>query len=603
MNSKQEITKKLQDEALENISIRRFASAEELREVLKESEVPTRGMYYNDIEELATDSAQSENVKSSTRAINDYDTKNDDTLDYSKTNNQVENVDEADIVKTDGKYIYYTQNSRVYIVDSEDLSLKSTIKESHFSPSQIFINGDKLVVFGISYGDIDMIVTTETSEETDAIVKEEIDTIPRTKTLARIYDISNKENPEFKREISIDGYYQDARMIENNIYFITQCDLYLYKALNELQDSEILPTYRDSSVSEERKIIAATDIAYFENSQSHSYSLVAGFNVNSNEQVNIETFFGAGQNIYVSENNMYIVSRNYTNFWTTEDSTIYKFQLKNAKIVAIADCKVDGYVNNQFSIDEYEGNLRVATTSMNANFLEDEYEAKYVSHLTIFNEKLERIGSIENLVEDEEIYSVRFMGKVGYIVTFRQIDPLWVIDLSDPTNPVIKGELEIPGYSSYLHPYDETHIIGIGYNVKDNGYGGVTRDTMKISMFDVSDLENPKEIFHISFGSKYMYSNIGYEHKALFFKKSDNLIGFPVNWYDRVNKTGLILYRVDLENNRFEEILDLVQKGYGYVQRALYIENHIYALYGDRILKYDLNTFEEINRLDLSKDY
>ena len=216
---------------------------------------------------------------------------------------------------------------------------------------------------------------------------------------------------------------------------------------------------------------------------------------------------------------------------------------------------------------------------------------------------MEKIGEIENLIEDEEIYAVRFIGDVGYVVTFEEIDPLWVIDLSDPKNPNVKGELEIPGYSSYLQPWDETHIIGFGYNVKDNGYGGVTNDTMKVSMFDVSDLENPKEIFNISFDKKYVYSNIMYEHKALFINKEENLIGFPVNWYDKQNSTGLILYRVDLENNKFDEIKDLISKGYGFVQRAIYIGNNIYCLFDDRIIKYDMSTFEELKSIKLDRNY
>ncbi|MCX4275311.1 MAG: beta-propeller domain-containing protein, partial [Candidatus Gastranaerophilales bacterium] len=150
--------------------------------------------------------------------------------------------------------------------------------------------------------------------------------------------------------------------------------------------------------------------------------------------------------------------------------------------------------------DEYDGNLRVATTNG--------YDEESENQLYILDENLKEIGKIENLAKGEKIYSVRFIGKIGYIVTFKQIDPLFVIDLSNPTAPVVKGELKIPGYSSYMHPYDETHIIGIGYNTKSNGYGGVTNANMKMSMFDVSDLENPKEMFNINIGEKYASSEI-----------------------------------------------------------------------------------------------
>ena len=148
---------------------------------------------------------------------------------------------------------------------------------------------------------------------------------------------------------------------------------------------------------------------------------------------------------------------------------------------------------------------------------------------------------------DEKIYSVRFIGKVGYIVTFKQIDPLFVIDLSDPTNPTIKGELKIPGYSSYLHPYDDTHIIGIGYNTEENKYGGTVNKNMKMSMFDVSDLENPKEIFSIDIGDEYAYSEITSNHKALFYNKSKNLIGFPITYRTEnygTSKSGFVYIKL-----------------------------------------------------------
>ena len=590
-NENIEILEENKEELLAKADIKRFESVEELRETLKEHQ--QENVYYLEANE---ESIQKETVMTdATNSKSEAEaTKLEDDLSYSKTNNQVENVDEADIVKTDGEYIYYSQNKKIYILDN-DLNYKSTIESDGFSPYQIFINQDKLVILGSSYN-VQNITSKQTIE--DSLVEREIiNTIYRPKTEARVYDITNREKPELEREISIDGNYQNARMIGKNIYFISYYSLYFNRGIEELKDEDILPSYKDSYVSEETKFIGANNIAYFDVESSNNYSIIAGFNLESNEDVNIETFLGGGRNIYVSENNMYIVNTNYGMNFQEANSKIYKFQLKNSDIIAIGNCEVDGYVNNQFSIDEYNGNLRIATTISKYD-MEEEYTTNKV---TIFNEDLEQIGSIDNLVENEDIHSVRFMGDVGYVVTFREIDPLWVLDLSDPTNPVVKGELEIPGYSSYLHPWDETHIIGIGYNVKDNGYGGVTNDTIKVSMFDVSDLSNPKELFNISFGNKYAYSNIMYDHKSLFINKEKNLIGFPVNWYSKVNKTGLILYRVDLENNKFDEISNLTSKGYGFVQRAIYIDDYIYNLFSDKIVKYDMNSFEEVKKVELDK--
>ena len=271
-------------------------------------------------------------------------------------------------------------------------------------------------------------------------------------------------------------------------------------------------------------------------------------------------------------------------------------------------------MNNQFSMDEYEGNLRVATTSYKEiealNVLSEigVMDTRIITNnLYVLNEKLEEIGKIENLAKDEKIYSVRFIGEIGYIVTFKEIDPLFVIDLSDPTNPVVKGELKIPGYSSYLHPYDENHIIGIGYNVKDNGYGGVTNSTMKMSMFDVSDLNNPKEVFNVDIGNYYAYSDITYNHKVLFYKESENLIGCTVTYRENNytdNSNGLIIFRIDMENNQFEKYGEILheQNYRDNVDRIIYIGDILYSLSSEDIKAYDLNTLEKINELRLNND-
>ena len=240
-------------------------------------------------------------------------------------------------------------------------------------------------------------------------------------------------------------------------------------------------------------------------------------------------------------------------------------------------------------MDEYDGNLRVAITYEQLN--DDETENTKVNRLYVLDENLEKIGEINDFAEGEQIYSVRFIGKIGYVVTFEEIDPLFVIDLSDPTNPQIKGELKIPGYSSYLHPYDENHIIGIGYNTKDNGHGGIATDTIKMSMFDVSDLENPKEIFSTNIGDDNTYSEIMYNHKILFYNNEKNLIGFPIL---TGGKTGFVIYKINLENN-FENVAEVLYSNEKYnrmIQRIIYIDNNLYVLSNTDIVKYDLNTIE-----------
>ena len=223
-------------------------------------------------------------------------------------------------------------------------------------------------------------------------------------------------------------------------------------------------------------------------------------------------------------------------------------------------------------------------------------ETQYSNRLYILDENLNEVSRIDDLAKDEKIYSVRFIGKIGYIVTFEEVDPLFVIDLSNPQNPEIKGQLKIPGYSSYLHPYDENHLIGIGYNTKSNGHGRITTDNMKMSMFDVSDLENPKEMFNIDIGNGYTHSEILYNHKSLFYKASENLIGFPVTYN---NKNEVILFKIDLEKG-FEKYAEIFsEKEYYNIQRIIYIKDILYILEYNKIFTYNLNTLEKIGELIL----
>lgn len=600
----------------------RFKDMEELKEALKESSGDYRkSTMFSDVALATNELAQTESAKENKNmdTVSDLGT---GKLDYSKTNVQVENVDEADIVKTDGDYIYYVTRNNVFIVNAKELKTISSLQikedKKQFNPSEIFISDDKLIVLG-NYYEYEEVVTKEGDITPDIAYEEDFieRATPAYTNTARItsintakaivYDISNKENPKIIREVGLDGYYMNSRMIGDNIFFVSRKSSYYYDGI---KDDEILPRVQDSIAQQKTRNIECTDIAYFRGTDEHSYMLVGGFNINNNNEMSVETFFGASQDVYASENNLYLAQTVYDDNWYA-NTTIYRFALINSQIVLQAKGEVEGYLNNQFSMDEYEGNLRLATTYTiregNEEVVGDadgvpvvsSSETKYSNRLYVLDKDLNEIGRIDDLAKDEKIYSVRFIGKMGYIVTFEQVDPLFVIDLSNPKKPEIKGELKIPGYSSYLHPYDENHIIGIGYNTKSNGHGGITTDTMKMSMFDVSDVENPKEMFSIYIGNQYVYSEILYNHKSLFYKKSENLIGFPVS-YDGQGRFEI--FKIDLKNG-FEKCAEILNnKGYYGIERAIYINDVLYTLHYNRIISYDLNTFEKINELELMSE-
>ena len=620
---------KVEEIVIANAELPRFESMEQLKDVLKVDTNRYEGIYFDAaISKGTTSKLESVEQSESTPAATNRDTINEladtesllssaskDKQDFSITNTQVENVDEADIVKTDGEYIYYVLNGVLHIVKADTLEIVSNIKiktdDERFTINEIFLKDDKVVLLGNGYTLGEPVTNTNEEEKTISNTVR-INSIQTAKAI--VYNIENKNAPEMIREVALEGNYMNSRMVGDNLYLISKKYAYFY---GDVEDYTILPAMKDSiEPTEEIKRVDCTDIVYFEGTEDRNFMVVGGFNINEGEEVHVETFFGAGDTVYANDKNLYLTQTIWGDNYKT---TIYKFALENARIKLLAKGEVDGQLNNQFSMDEYEGNLRIATTSYTT--IEPQKDEmldsgvmmttlatrKTTNNLFILNEKLEEIGKIENLAEEEKIYSVRFIGKIGYIVTFKEIDPLFVIDLSDPTNPTIKGELKIPGYSSYMHPYDENHIIGIGYNTKDNGYGGVTNSTMKMSMFDVSDLENPEEIFNVDIGTDYASSEVTYNHKALFYKKSENLIGFPVNYRSnnyRNSENGFIIFRIDLENNKFEKYGEILQK-MDYrsdVRRVMYIEDILYTLGYSSIVSYDLNTFEKLNEVEIKMD-
>jgi len=216
----------------------------------------------------------------------------------------------------------------------------------------------------------------------------------------------------------------------------------------------------------------------------------------------------------------------------TEKTVIHKVSIDKNSIEHTAQGEVPGTVLNQFSMDEYNGNFRIATTTGNT------WEGNSLNNLYVLNEEMKIIGKTEDLAQGERIYSARFMGDRAYLVTFKNVDPLFVIDLKNPENPEVLGYLKIPGYSDYLHPYDETHVIGIGKDVNESIDADKVHSAnavyytailgLKVSLFDVSDVQNPKETGKIVFGDRGTESYALQDHKAFLFDKSRNLLVIPV---------------------------------------------------------------------------
>lgn len=561
-------------------------------------------------------------------------------VDFSATNIQVEGVDEADIVKTDGRYIYQVSNQRIlvyqaYPASSMSLVSEITFSEKEFTPVELYIKDNKLLVIGSehSYHPVPLDKLNPISESIYPIYDGNM-------TKVFIYDISDKTRPSQIRELSIQGDYISSRLIGEDLYFLSN------HYINNWSDPSIPlnPEYMDSTISKKTMTVPYEDIRYIPPVQSYSYLMVAGVSINDiNKAMNISAYLGAGEDIYVSQDNLYVsVNEGYRGIrpmiWSNdrfmpnppqEATLIYKFALKESVAVYQAKGQVPGRILNQFSMDENNGYFRIATT-LGQSWMSGQNDSS--NNVYILNNDLNVSGRLENLAKGETIYSVRFVNDRGYVVTFRNVDPLFVIDLGDPKNPKVLGVLKIPGYSDYLQPYDENHIIGFGKDsitvpIKDNTGKVISTASyymgLKVALFDVSDVANPVQKFSVSIGDRGTESAALYEHKALLFDKGKELLAFPVNEtkvdgpvidpvygypnYGQLIFSGAYVYNIDLKDGfvlkgKISHLTpqDYLESGYynidsdKLIKRMLYIDNVLYGVSNNVLSAYDIRTLKEL---------
>lgn len=438
--------------------------------------------------------------------------------DYSTTNVQVTGVDEADFVKNDGKYIYMESGKTLTIVDAFPPQQGNIVTELPVegSVSELFLAGDRLVVFSDTY-DEHWYTPSGSSVPVPDYSR---------KSKAVIYDISDRKNPKEVREISAPGSYENARMIGDYVYFLT----------SETPDyyNPRMPIVYDG---DEKVEISSIWCPPFPMNEYQMHTLTS-FPVSTAGGPEAESFLlGHSNTLYVSPDNVYIAYEKQQPWrgWdypgeesskTSEpdqESVIHRFAIKNGDITYKATGTVPGYLLNQFSLDENRGNLRVATTVSDWATSEKQYSNVYV-----FSPDLKIIGRLEHLAPEEKIYSARFMGDLLYLVTFKQTDPLFVIDLSNPYQPGLLGELKIPGYSDYLHPYDETHLIGVGKDTIENEGGGIIPTGVKIALFDVSNVNSPRLVDSMVIGEKGSDSAVLSDHRAFLLDKERNIMAIPI---------------------------------------------------------------------------
>lgn len=592
------------------------------------------------------------------------------TTGYSGTNVQVQGVDESDVVKTDGKYIYTVNKQRIVVTQAypaDQMKVLSILdfpknQDSQFQPSEIYEDDKHLIVLGNSYQNY----KTAPYNESDGVTKKKMILPVRSQGTAKVmvYDLVDRSSLKLVKEAELEGNYVSSRKIGSSLYFISNkhVNYYQYRDMTDKEEAKIglAPAYRDSAAGDTFTTIPLDLVYYLPKALEPNYVLIGGINLDELKQtMNVTSYLGSGQNVYASEENLYVAVTNYEQIRIQpmsmpagspvqgirvgepngssqpieppkQETIIYQFGLNAGKAAYKNTGKVPGRLLNQFSMDEHNGHFRLATTTGEVG-RSDEGTSK--NHVFILDANLKEKGKIENIAPGERIYSTRFMGDRAYMVTFKNTDPLFVMDLKDPAEPKLLGALKIPGYSDYLHPYDENHIIGFGKDtieVDINNLKGPQSfayyQGMKVALFDVTDVNNPKEKFKELIGDRGTDSELLHNHRALLFSKEKNLLSFPVNVmkidpnqtandpkmlasaYGKFAFQGAYVYNLDLEKgfqlrggithlteDDLKKAGQYVHAGDKQVQRVLYIGDTLYTVSNGLIKANDLSTLLEKN--------
>lgn len=524
---------------------------------------------------------------------------------YGETNVQVDGVEEGDILKNDGAYLYVlrwtTERGYVDIVDIRDKAQMRSVSQievcraetvdgtsTYTNISELFITGDTLTVL---YTASSYSVSGEMPEIYGA------GTAGTTKTVAAVYDVTDRAAPVLRYTYAVDGSLISSRMTDSTLLLVTEYSVPLYKNDSDLKNASVPCFYKDNVKTR----FPVNTVCLTANTESQSYLTVTLLDTASDgTNAQMKAVLGGGTDIYCTDSVLLVAARDHTDAVTYSnmagdeiasfvpgavDTRLFAFSLSDG-IRYQGSTEIDGTLLNQFSMDAYNGYYRIATTAEDG------------SCLTVLNESLETVGELRGIAPGEDIYAARFMGDTAYLVTFYQTDPLFVLDLSDPASPRVTGELKIPGFSSYLHPYAENLLIGIGESGDESGATG----KLKVSLFDVSDMQNPKEISSVVFdGAQYTSSAAQYDHHA-YLSLSDGTFAIPVTESGPLtdpHSFACVLTVEDGELRVLETYSPDTATHLAYtVTRITYAGSTLFTLSDTALVAFDRGTGEQLSRID-----
>lgn len=502
--------------------------------------------------------------------------------DYSTTNLQVEGVDEGDIVKTDGTYLYIlSSDSLVRIVEAKSLKKVAEISAEETDGSinyqEMYVSDGKLILVGNCY---------ESGLEEYAEDVYYMDS--SNQTVMVTYDLSDVKKPKLEGKISQDGYYHTSRKVGDVIYLFSD---YYCPLEEDMQEDQLIPRVNDRAVAE--------DQIYVPNSILQCrYMVISSVNLNNPDQiVDEKALMNSGEQFYITKSSIYVIQYEWDQMDGEIHTNIIRFRMDKGEIIAKAAASLKGELTDTFAINEYGKTLRVLLTDWSgAN--------GPTNRVYVLDDKMVIQGKIENLAEGETIYSARFMGNTGYFVTYRNMDPLFSVDFTDMEHPRILGELKVTGFSDYLHFYGEGQLLGLGWETDPDT--GETKG-LKLSMYDIRDPENVAE------SKKLVIKGIDdceamYNYKAVLINEEKNLIGFTVGTYKQEGYwEKYVVFSYDSREGFKKKMeFELGNKGQYYSNgnvRGLYIGDDFYVTEEQKITVFDMkNDFEKTGSLELAEE-
>ena len=527
---------------------------------------------------------------------------------YGETNVQVDGVEEGDILKNDGAYLYVlrwtTERGYVDIVDIRDKAQMRSVSQievcraetvdgtsTYTNISELFITGDTLTVL---YTASSYSVSGEMPEIYGA------GTAGTTKTVAAVYDVTDRAAPVLRYTYAVDGSLISSRMTGGTLLLVTEYSVPLYKNDSDLKNASVPCFYKDNVKTR----FPVNTVCLTANTESQSYLTVTLLDTASDgTNAQMKAVLGGGTDIYCTEDALLVAAQDLSDAVTysnetgdgtasftlaAADTRLFAFSLESG-VRYQGSTKIDGTLLNQFSMDAYNGYYRIATTAEDG------------SCLTVLNESLETVGELRGIAPGEDIYAARFMGDTAYLVTFYQTDPLFVLDLSDPASPRVTGELKIPGFSNYLHPYAENLLIGIGTAGDENGATG----QLKISLFDVGNMQEPKEISAVVFDDRaFSDSAAQYDHHA-YLSLSDGTFAIPVTESGPLtdpHSFACVLTVEDGELRVLETYSPDTATHLAYtVTRITYAGDTLFTLSDTALVAFDRGTGEQLARIEYAE--